>query len=356
MKAFFSLLLVFAFFNAAAQNSFAPIGAEWHYFGTYHSGMGHGADLHTLYRMKVSGDTSINGTSCRKIEQTAIAKTVEFLAGHVLTDQDTTALRELYVYDNTDTVFIYNENFGRFTPLYVFNVQEGDTVCIPVVPDVHDQSNLLFNPISGDTSFCFVIDSIRNVTYGTTILRTFYNHFLTENGSYFSDEIPIYNWSGYYWEDAMKGAYAETIGGVKGGLLPVKSDTWVEKPTQAIVQNWEISFRCYSDSTYSIKTIEGLCDSLPPDPLSISNLASSDFNIVVYPNPSNGFISITAPVTLPDMYLRITDLSGRVLKALSLPGNKRTITCDWTDLNTGIYLLIVDINGYPFYQKITIND
>lgn len=75
----------------------------------------------------VKTDTVILGVNCKKIEREVFIKT------RYSDDPDNILIssrpqKDLYVYDNAETVFVYNENFNRFTPLYIFNVNEGDTV------------------------------------------------------------------------------------------------------------------------------------------------------------------------------------------------------------------------------------
>ena len=146
----FTLISMSSSKNSFGQGTanFAPIGAEW-----WHDDEPNGfvARIHA----QVIGDTIIQQQVVRKIIQTRYNKT--WLSGNTYII-DTFIARPLFIYDTQDTVFIFNENFNRFTALFVFNVHEGDTVCLPVVPDIYNQSDLLSNPMAnGDTSFCFII-------------------------------------------------------------------------------------------------------------------------------------------------------------------------------------------------------
>src|SRR5690606_30940263 len=100
---------------------------------------------------------------------------------------------------NSDTVFFYNSIFNRFTPLYIFNAQEGDTICLPVIPAPEAGYNdLRIHPLTGDTSFCFRIDSIRTEMFDGVPLRVFYTYAIGEYSTASTIgflEYPSYNWS-----------------------------------------------------------------------------------------------------------------------------------------------------------------
>ena len=87
-------------------------GGEW-----YHQ-MFYGA-FHSYY----NGDTVINGIHCRQVERKAIVSAY----WSVTTGISVRDLPTLYVYNNADTVFVYNQLFDWFTSLYLFNVHPGDS-------------------------------------------------------------------------------------------------------------------------------------------------------------------------------------------------------------------------------------
>ncbi len=337
-------------FRVNAQEVFGPIGAEWHYYGVYYS-FSSGVRMATLYHDVVTGDTVIQGINCRKLEQSAIAKTIFSGSGGVLLD--TQKFRTLYLYNNTDTVFIFNENFDRFTPLYVFNVEEGDTVCLPVVPDVFDNSNLLYHPVSGDTSFCFQIDSIRTVYYDSVPLKTLYNHPITDGGGTWSANIAIYNWSYYDFRgSAQKGAYAQKIGGIQGGLLPTQIGNWVERP---YFQNLQIDLRCYSDSITNIKLTPGNCTDLIPDPVGFPGITVENLQLSIYPNPAKEIVTIESPRPLPvNTVVVLTDITGKTVNSQQVAKNKTVVTMELTNMQAGIYLLKIVAGKYSANHKLVI--
>lgn len=355
----FLLIFFFLLPYAARSQQFAPAGAQWHYFGTYYSTFGEGEHWHTLIHAYADADTFISGVPCRPIRQEAIAKTSRYSFGSAINELDTFPLRTLYVYDNTDTVFIYNENFGRFTPLYVFNVAEGDTVCLPVIPDIYDRSALLYNPLSGDTSFCYVVDSIRTVAYDTAHLRTFYTSFLSPAGKgIFTGDVPLYNWSSksIYATPSGKGNYTEKIGGLQGGLLPVELINYVDKPTEARLQTFKMDLRCYLDGAYDIRLTEGPCDSLPPNlTVGIGDVPDAGNPLSVFPNPGHDAVNIVwYRSTAAGATLTLTDLTGRVVLRSSVPARQNQLSIPLGKVSEGVYLLTLASQDVKYYRKLSV--
>jgi hypothetical protein len=210
-----------------AQTQFAPQGASWHHEMQYGS-----------FHCYTSGDTVIQGVTAMVIRQKALTKPPWFGWGLHVHD-----LPDRYFYSNSDTVFVYNHIFNRFTPLYIFNVQEGDTLNLPVLPTA--PGSLYGN--YPDSSFHLVIDSIRVRQYDTAFLKTYFTRDIGTMGSDFR----------YNWGAESHGAYAEKIGGVYSGLLPYCYSC--AYPASDLLQSAG-SLRCYSDSVTSIKLVANNCD------------------------------------------------------------------------------------------------
>ena len=87
-------------------NKFAPLGAEWYF--NVSSFMGSPI---SYYRMEVLGDTIIQGHTCSVITQ-------QFLGGNG---------QEQYVYEDNGKVYWYNQTLGRFTTLYDFDAEVGES-------------------------------------------------------------------------------------------------------------------------------------------------------------------------------------------------------------------------------------
>ena len=87
-------------------HSFAPQGAEWYF--NLSSFMGSPI---SYYHMEVLGDTIIQGHICSVITQ-------QFLGGNG---------QEQYVYEANGKVYWYNQTLGRFTTLYDFDAEVGES-------------------------------------------------------------------------------------------------------------------------------------------------------------------------------------------------------------------------------------
>ena len=87
-------------------HSFAPQGAEWYF--NLSSFMGSPI---SYYHMEVLGDTIIQGHICSVITQ-------QFLGGNG---------QEQYVYEDNGKVYWYNQTLGRFTTLYDFDAEVGES-------------------------------------------------------------------------------------------------------------------------------------------------------------------------------------------------------------------------------------
>ena len=133
MKIYYCILILFSPIFLTAQNKWFPIGAEWYYNLPYSESVNY-------VRFESIKDTLIIGKNCRQIKVTGNAFSGVFYE---------------YIYQNSDSVFYYNNN--EFSLLYNMSAQKGDTI------KVHKQT---FKP---SNSF-FYHDSIKNFEY--VIIKT----------------------------------------------------------------------------------------------------------------------------------------------------------------------------------------
>ena len=101
-----AILLAFALGGVAQQGGFAPQGAEWYF--NISSFMGSPI---SYYHMEVLGDTIIQDHQCSVISP-------QYLGGNG-TNQ--------FVYEENRIVHWYNQTLGRFTTLYDFNAEVGES-------------------------------------------------------------------------------------------------------------------------------------------------------------------------------------------------------------------------------------
>jgi len=339
-----TVLLLFTGIASYSQHSFAPVGAEWWYANTivdYWSP----AVVNNVIQVRSVADTIVDGVACRKVVTSS-----QSVTHGTPPDLFYPINRTYYFYDNTDTVFIYNENFSRFTPLYVFNVPDGDTVCLPVPPTPSGAADLRFNPISGDTSFCFVVDSVRLRLYDNVPLRTVFTR--TLYAAYGAEleptAYPAYNWGNASMTEPNTGQYTERIA---GNFLPYRLHNCAD--CHAVTYAPSGTLRCYTDSLYTIRLSADPCDTLYP--LHITAPQSAAHILNVYPNPASDELNIALHQSLTeDLSLSVIDLSGRIIFQASLPKGsyqKRIRIKDWAE---GLYLLRFRTAAQVYYSKVMV--
>lgn len=242
--------------------SFAPIGAKWYYSSAAY---GMAPPYAEYYLYEASKDTAVNGTNCRKIE-------VHEFKYNGTTQQD----KPVYVYDNTDTVFYYNDLHDRFFPLYIFNVNTGDTI----------HYYLLGNWQGTDSLWTVKVDSVTEFISGSDSLRGLWTHPVDE----------YYNfWAPYY----------RKIGST-GMMFPYFYNMILES---------DGPIRCYSDSSFSYNFSGAPCDSRVIS--SVSELHNN--GLYLEPNPVNEFIVVRTEQPINE--LAVFDLSGRVMLKTMLPAD-----------------------------------
>jgi|GEM_PF-855464 len=357
MKKYLPLFVVIVFSNfftlpafGQSDSVFGPSNAQW-----WHNG-DHPFDQEGMIYARVSGDTVIENVTCKKIEQTGYAKGI---VGAVHYFQET-PLAPLFVHGNSDTVWAYNENFNKFTPLYVFNVGEGDTVCLPVFG-----SDLRPNPIAGgDTCFCFVIDSIRTILYDTTYLQTFFEHSLVnidnQSPNSWNSDWPVYNWFSHAAGNTVPfGAYTRKTGGIFGGLMPIRNSTDVaNKPTSDTLAYSSYGLRCYVDDSIGIHIAQMDGQQCFLDSTTaISDVPTLNALVSFYPNPIQRSFQLKSNIPLPlNTELLLTDISGRVMEKLESPSGKTIVRYKLKEYLPGVYLLVLTANGERLVKKVMLTN
>jgi len=294
--------------GSAQQTTFAPVGAEWYY------DMGGTGVFHT----SVTGDTVIQGISCRHVRQKAVTSWFYVSKGLVVND-----LPDLYIYNTADTVFVYNRIYQKFTPLYVFNVQAGDTVRLPMLP----ATPRAFYGQYLDSLNELVVDSVKMVTYDTALLKTVYAHNVDTNVGFLRKLVESWD------EINNESVYEERIGGIRTGLLPI-CQTCIDFLDDH--GQFPGSIRCYHDNTLAIKLVnddcaKGIKEGIPNGPV------LSD-EVYLYPNPSSGTTSITYVNNKnPLLDMTVTDILGRNMERQQFTGYQKDITIHSANWAQGIY-------------------
>lgn len=345
-------------FAQMPDSSFAPVGASW-WHGQGSEWVYDVLKISDMLYERVAGDTLINGQSCSIIERTVFSKTEDYV--HHTANISSSVPEYIYLYSTPDTVFIFNDNFQKFTPLYAFNVHEGDTVCLPVIGD-----DLRPNPYAGgDTCFCFVIDSIRTVLYDTTYLKTYFEHSLIERGSS-EYTFPVYNWSySFVGNDTAKGAYTRKTGGLAIDLLPSRIvpaifNKLTEDTTSYLsFSNQYSTLRCYEEPDFSIHLVQtdsGCYFDLSYDTTAaIHEARPLSGQVQLYPNPAQKKLHLSFNVpTVTESHLSVTDALGRVIKILDIEKGVGEVTISLKGIVPGMYYLSLWQREKHYVQKFII--
>lgn len=360
MKKVFNLiiLLLSSLISIAQSNTteFAPNGAEW-----WHGNMGLDRrisenDLPEWFTVvsKHSESQVIEDQEIKKIDVIEYFKK-SLYGGSV----DSVALDPLYVYSTEDTVFIYNTYFDKFTPLYVFNVEEGDTICLPVIPHPFYTPHFLnwYHPIAEqDSFFCVKVDSVRMVLYDEEYLETV---FTSEIADFNQNELvyPTYNYSqGIFSEEYVSGqkvGYARKIGSLSSYMLPAPSELLLVVGGQldTITENfYPLGFRCYREENMSINIYpEQGCDFIRT--INIEE-PTSNSSVLIYPNPASHQIYFKLPQDVLHAQVALFDVVGRVIIPTTLKGPYDSL--DVSTIPAGLYLLKIKIGEQETYQKLMI--
>lgn len=291
------LLVSLALFSSGLVAQFwIDSNAVWTY--KMHGTVGPG-----YYEYHYNEDTLIDGHLCQKITGVRYHWSWDGSDWVALSPVN---LITKFTYTSGDTVFYYND--GEFFVLYNFAAAIGDQWLISAELS---SSSAMCN----DSSVVEVIDTgtmvIHSNTYRTITLKTLDS----------SSQV-------------LDGLFVERF-----GFIP-DSSRWRMTPlTQScnpgyIIQPWYVTFSCFQDDSLALYNPSGNdCQYIPSVNNAGLNEVTEDF-FRVYPIPANEFITISSNHA---GVFKLFDLQGRVLKELSLQGEK---TIDISDLEEGSYFLM----------------
>ena len=290
------ILIITLISNTSHAQTFAPIGAKWHYGVIDWDG-----DFYITYESVK--DTSIANRDCHIIQCTK----------YRFTSKPENHGRYIVSSDSLGNAYVYRK--GKFLLLYKFNVKKGD-VWYTHSPDT------VFNSNKKDSCRIKVgrIDSVQCT------------------GGKYIKKIETDSIQGNFtirW-------YYKNIGGGRD-LFP-----WV-LPSDG----WDEYFRCYHDSTTSLEIKQcdynhaGIEDQEVPEP-----------KLVLYPNPAVDVIHISGLPALQEAHseLVIYNTLGQIMYSNTGSGIKTGIDIDVSHFANGIYLCSLRSNKYkPIIQTFVIN-
>jgi hypothetical protein len=299
---YFLLLFLFIGTAANAQN-FAPLGAKWYYDS---SGGGTTPRFGAYLLYEVVKDTMVAGTACRKIE-------VSFMSTR---NSSATQRAPLFVYESGDTVYYYHNQLQRFSALYMFNAQAGDTLTFDTPAE--------FPPAdTAQKTWQVLVDSVTSFVQGGDTLKKFW-----------TSPVFVFNETNY----AFHEPYIEHIGG---------TFMFTHQP-EAIFPEWDGGIRCFKDGANDLNFMGVACDSLTL----LSSVATTGLEqLRFFPNPASDFVQLEQPDKDPVAY-QLLDLQGRVHASGSLEFGRHTIGLQ--DLSNGIYLLMLQQGTAFRYERLVV--
>lgn len=299
-KHYFLVILLLTFCSKSTiGQTWAPLGAEWHYSFNNFWVEGY-VKIHSIE------DTIINSINCKKLEKTRVV--FDHLTGEI----DTTLIGVDYMYSDTDKVYIYINN--QFYTLYDFSANIGDSWVIPRNEDIIG--------ICDDEGEIIVVDT-GHVSINTQYLRT----------------IRVESISDSHWS-FIPGDIIERIGPGSAYMLP--------EPTVAcILDVYEGGpLRCYEDDAFGLYStgIFAECDyvvSIPEKELS---------EVSIFPNPCKDFLHIELADFSTNHSISIIDVYGNEVFNSFFANSQ--LQLNMAGFSSGIYFLRISSNTNVINCKI----
>jgi hypothetical protein len=273
------LILVLITLNAGVfAQVFAPIGALWHYTQNNHFP----PNGWTFKTIESIADTIINGLQCKKMLE--IERNYD----------DTLYSNYQYMYSENDSVFFF-EN-GSFHLLYSFGAESGDTLTLDYFLTFDGSPLTMIIDSTGMININGTEKRIQYITCGDGIMVEFGNQVIEGIGSTYY-MFPVYD-------------------GMVNGPLRCYQDSVVGLFLSPFHPNYGWNYKDCGEIITAIN--ENVIIDCP----------------IIYPNPSNGRISIKN-INLPLEFF-ILDIYGRVIKKGNLTISREIQT---DDISNGVYFI-----------------
>lgn len=276
--------------------SFGSIGSNWY----YSEDEGGTAPPNTAYRhLKSVADTTIKGVTTHKIVSTWYTH-----------KGDTIVTGSVYVYENSDTVFIYNFKKDKFQTIYIFKGSQGDTLTLDILQSLSGRT---------DSVYQVLIEKVETIIVDGFPLKKFH-------------VIPLdpINFPG------AENYYLSRIGGLNW-FIPIIPYPSVPESGGPI--------RCYSDNQIDTNFQKVACDYR----LKVSiNETKIGPGLTIFPNPVHTILSIHSRETITR--IEIKSIIGELLHTT----NELQLNCEI--FRNGIYILTVFFeSGERVEKKIIVN-
>jgi hypothetical protein len=257
------------------------------------------------YKTTYIGDTLIGTNLCKILDK-------KLYSYSPITQLDTISLPAEYTYSDADKVYIYR--FNSFYTLYDFSASVGDSI---IIPGTNQYSS----------SVCDSVGAVKVDSVGTMLINGLSLRYISVSPT------PTSKWG---WNARI----VEKIGPLYNYnsssfsyLFPIKLDycgmALDEYPEGG-------SLRCYQDDGF-LPYSAGLasdCDYIATD---ISEQTETGKTIFIYPNPSNGEMTISTSKPLEqNASFEVYDIAGRLVKSLPIDLSFTQVKIS-LNLSPGIY-------------------
>ncbi|MEQ8519417.1 MAG: T9SS type A sorting domain-containing protein [Cytophagales bacterium] len=297
-------LLTFNFslftFHYSFSQSFGQLGSEWYFDGNHG---GPCPQVCSYVHVQSVSDSIINGKTCHKL-----------IANHTWHNNisNTYTYPSMFVYEESDTVFMWSPVNQKFLVTYIFNVNTGDSIVL-------DYPSFLENSQATDTTYNMVIDSVTQQNLDGQLLNKYYFHSDLLFGTHYMDRIGSFFW--FY-------------------------------PRFVIILEAGAGLRCYSDSQIDTSLVSYPCDSLWNLFSVIENLELAN-EIRLFPNPASAQLNISIPnFSFQTFNVQLFDLQGNLRIRTQI--TKESQTLDVSDLKSGMYIYEIESEGQFYRNKLII--
>lgn len=294
-KVFILTLLLAGHFHSQTID-WAPVGAKWYYQETYFM-----SDKINYVMIESVKDTVVNNHLCKKL---VLSKSTYQLVAPLNLDTI------FYTYKENDTIFLYDNASNVFRPIFVNNLQVGDSLKIS-----WNIQNY------GICNYAYKVDSINYININSMSIKKIV--LKDETGNRFQ--------------------FLENIGGIGYNIftpLILKYNC-----IQMVIDGTFYKFRCYYHPQYGLfKLSNEACDYVytgieeynPKDEFIYS------FNKTLYFKETNRFL----------FDLKIISIDGRILYEI----HKQDLNpVEFTNISQGIYLVEIVYKNKTYRRKIIFN-
>ena len=314
-KVLLPFIFVFFFNYAKSQVVFCPPGATWNYVEK-----GIIAGIDGIMEFKYTNDVMVNGINCKLIQGSFKGSRIGYTINGNAGFQNVVDYK---VYENNKVIYLYNGS--SFDTIINFNAVIGDKW-----RELYRAQSVR---CSNRRGYYTVIDT-SHITINNISLKRI-------QAAYYKVPLAIgipsvLTFTTYFVERLMfQGSIFNTYGDLFSYYCNYND----------INENPSFYLLCYHDDTFSTyQTSARNCDDLT----GITNTKSQSFNIQLYPNPTNGLLTINFESAdhMGNCEIKLIDVLG-VTEILHLNKSKQIgeIRLDLSPLQNGIYFLQVWDHG-----------